>query len=137
MTVYATEADFKAAFSTAKFEQITAEFTDGFVAQISRSSRFIDGQIKGRYVVPLSLPCDENITHICLRHARWFLYDDSKFKSVEDEYRDALLMLDDIINGKLSVSGATPADIVVTPKAAAIATGSPQVFTSDYLDKLL
>ena len=137
MTVYATEADFKAAFSTTEFEQITAEFTDGFELELENASRIIDTEISGRYSVPLTLPCGGVINQICLDVTRWYLYDDSIPEAVQRRYESALRMLAMIKNGNITLLGATPADIVVTPKAAAIATGSRQVFTNNYLDKLL
>ena len=137
MTVYATEADFKAAFSTAEFDQITAEFTNGFVLELENASRIIDSEISGRYSVPLALPCGGVINQICLDVTRWYLYDDSVPEAVQRRYENALKILEMIKNGSITLVGATPADIVVTPKAAAIATGSAQVFTDTYLDTLL
>ena len=137
MTVYATEADFKAAFSTAEFEQITAEFTNGFVLELENASRIIDAEISGRYSVPLALPCGGVINQICLDITRWYLYDDSIPEAVQRRYDNALHTLSMIKNGNITLLDQIAADIVVTPKAAAIATGSAQVFTDAYLDTLL
>ena len=137
MTVYTTDADFKAAFSTAEFEQITSEFTDGFDLALENASRLIDAEINGRYSVPLDLPCGGVINQICLDVTRWYLYDDSIPAAVQRRYEMALRTLSMIKNGNIMLLDATPADIVVTPKATAIATGMNQVFTDAYLDKLL
>ena len=137
MTVYATSAEFKAAFSTAEYDQITHENLGSFDSQAERASRLIDAEICGRYSIPLVLPCGGVINQICLDLTRWYLYDDSIPEAVQKRYDNALRMLSSIKNGNITLLDAEPATIIVSPKATAIATGSDAVFTDDYLDTLL
>ena len=145
MTVYATSADFIAAFSQNEFDQLTDKDNTGtpdltgFNNSIALASEIIDSAIGGRYVVPLVATFPAIITQVCLDVARWFLYDDclEKDSIIQRRYDQALKTLDKIARGDFILGGAALVDSITVGKAPVISTGDTVVFTESYLGKLL
>lgn len=92
------------------------------------ASEEIDAYISTRYSVPMN-PVPALLERLCADIARYRLYDENPLEEVENRYKQAVLTLRDISNGRASLKGPNAdiasGDVLVTH------TDEDRLFTMD------
>lgn len=105
---------------------------------ITDAEATVNRKLSARYVTPIPTPTND-LKRIVLDITLYFIYslshNDKEMEAVYNRYLLALKTLDNIANGKESLSGATEI-AEPTSRAIIVAKSRTQKYTSEYLDTM-
>jgi len=105
---------------------------------IADAEAIVNRKLSARYVTPISSPTND-LKRIVLDITLYLIYslshNDEEMEAVYNRYLLALKTLDNIANGKESLSGATEITEPIS-RAIIVAKSRTQKFTDDYLDMM-
>lgn len=142
---YCTLDDIKALVSEAELVQLTDDEGMGEIdvakvnAAISRADEFIDGFLRGRYTLPLVEPIPALIKAISADLAVFYLHERrlglKMPESLEERYKRALVALDKIQNGTITL-GTASGDTPTPGEYKTNKSAQDKVFKQELLDKM-